>query len=60
MPVLYITGDEDPQFPPHAAAALAAMTPRGRGIRVPQAGHSVFFERAYIFNRLVDEFLAET
>lgn len=60
MPVLYITGEEDPQFPPHAAAALAAMTPRGRSVCVPDAGHSVYFERAAVFNRLVDEFLAES
>lgn len=57
MPVLYITGEEDPQFPPHAAAALAAMTPRGRSVCVPEAGHSVYFERAAVFNRLLDEFL---
>lgn len=60
MPVLYITGEEDPQFPPHAAAALAAMTPRGRSVCVSEAGHSVYFERAAVFNRLVDEFLTES
>ena len=60
MPVLYIAGEEDPQFPPRAAAALAAMTPRGRSVCVTEAGHSVYFERAAVFNRLVDEFLAES
>jgi pimeloyl-ACP methyl ester carboxylesterase len=58
MPVLYISGEEDPQFPPHAAMALAAMTPKGRGVIVPRSGHSVHFERASEFNRLVDEFLS--
>lgn len=58
MPVFYIAGEEDPQFPPQVAPALAAITPRGRSVIVPRSGHSVHFERASDFNRLVDEFLA--
>lgn len=57
MPVLYIAGEEDPQFPPRAVLALAAATPRGRAVIVPQSGHSVHFERAPRFNRLVQDFL---
>lgn len=58
MPVLFITGDEDWVFPPAAGPALAPLARNGRAARVPQAGHSVYFERAATFNRLVEEFLS--
>jgi pimeloyl-ACP methyl ester carboxylesterase len=57
MPVLFIVGEEDVIFPPGAAAALASIVPNAQIERVPQAGHSVYFERADLFNRLVDTFL---
>lgn len=57
MPVLYLEGEEDLVFPPAAGPALAALTPKGRHASVPESGHSVYFERAERFNRLVDEFL---
>jgi 3-oxoadipate enol-lactonase len=58
MPVLCLTGEEDVVIPPAAVAALARLLPAGRLVRVERAGHSVYFERAAAFNRLVDEFLA--
>ena len=54
MPVLFITGDEDWVFPPAAGPALAKLAPKGRAVRVPAAGHSVYFERAARFNELVE------
>jgi 3-oxoadipate enol-lactonase len=57
MPVLFITGDEDWVFPPAAGPALAALAPKGRAVRVPAAGHSVYFERAAQFNDLVGRVL---
>ena len=53
MPVLFITGDEDWVFPSAAGPALAALAPKGRAVRVPAAGHSVYFERAAQFNELL-------
>jgi len=50
MPVLWITGDEDLVFPPQARPELAKRTPGARHIGVPQAGHSVYFERPDTFN----------
>jgi pimeloyl-ACP methyl ester carboxylesterase len=35
---------------------LAGLLPQGKFERVPDAGHSVYFERAATFNRLVGEF----
>ena len=57
MPVLFITGDEDWVFPPAAGPALAPLARDGRAVRVPAAGHSVYFERAARFNQLLEEFL---
>jgi pimeloyl-ACP methyl ester carboxylesterase len=53
MPVLFITGDEDWVFPPPAGPALARLAPRASAVRVPRAGHSVYFERAAQFNELI-------
>ena len=53
MPVLFITGDEDWVFPPAAGPLLAKLAPKGRAVRVPAAGHSVYFERAAKFNELI-------
>jgi len=53
MPVLFITGDEDWVFPPAAGPALAQLAPKGSAVRVPAAGHSVYFERAAQFNELI-------
>jgi 3-oxoadipate enol-lactonase len=57
MPVLWITGSEDLVFPPQTAPALSARTPDSRHVDVPEAGHSVYFERAAEFNRLLRDFL---
>ena len=53
MPVLFITGDEDWVFPPAAGPAFAKLAPKGSAVRVPAAGHSVYFERAAKFNELI-------
>jgi 3-oxoadipate enol-lactonase len=58
MPVLCVTGEEDVVIPPDSVAILASRIPGARLVRVPAAGHSVYFERADTFNRLLDEFLA--
>ena len=60
MPVLFVNGEEDCVFPAPAGPGLASSAPRGRAVCVPQAGHSVYFERAAAFNRIVDEFLSTT
>jgi pimeloyl-ACP methyl ester carboxylesterase len=56
VPTLFITGEEDVVFPPLLAPALAASMPHARVEQVTAAGHSVYFERAGVFNRLVEEF----
>jgi pimeloyl-ACP methyl ester carboxylesterase len=56
VPTLFITGDEDVVFPPMLAPALAALMPHAQVEAVTAAGHSVYFERAETFNRLVEKF----
>jgi pimeloyl-ACP methyl ester carboxylesterase len=59
MPVLFHMGEEDCVYPAAAGPALAAYAPRGRSIVVPRSGHSVYFERAALFNRDIEEFLGD-
>ena len=58
VPTLWIVGDEDIVFPAVAAAPLARLMPKAEVAHVPDAGHSVYFERPQRFNELVGEFLA--
>jgi pimeloyl-ACP methyl ester carboxylesterase len=56
MPTLCITGEEDIVISPEAVARMAALMPNAQLVRVPQAGHSVYFERAVLFNQILDDF----
>ena len=58
MPTLFIIGDEDTTYPPFLSDALAPLMPNAKVEQVPETGHSVYFQRAPIFNQLVDRFLA--
>ncbi len=44
-------------MPPAAVEIFASLVPGARLERVPAAGHSVYFERADVFNRVLDAFL---
>jgi pimeloyl-ACP methyl ester carboxylesterase len=57
-PVLMIGNDEDSVMPPMAAEGIASVVPQVRAVRIPAAAHSAYFERADLFNAIVDEFLA--
>jgi len=57
MPTLFITGDEDTTFPPFLSDALAPLMPNAKVEQVGETGHSVYFQRAAVFNQLVDRFL---
>ena len=58
IPTLWLTGAEDLVFPPFVAESLSTLMPNARVATVPAAGHSVYFERADEFNRLVNDFLS--
>jgi 3-oxoadipate enol-lactonase len=59
FPVLCMAGAEDVLHPPDAVEVLASLIPGARFVRVPDAGHSVYWERASLFNRLVDDVLSQ-
>jgi pimeloyl-ACP methyl ester carboxylesterase len=57
LPILFLGGDEDCLFPAAACPGFAALAPKGKAVRIPKAGHSVYFEHAAEFNRIVEDFL---
>jgi 3-oxoadipate enol-lactonase len=57
-PILFIANDEDVVMPPFAADAIAAVVAGARVAHIPDAGHSGYFERPGVFNRIVEEFFS--
>jgi 3-oxoadipate enol-lactonase len=58
-PVMCITGEQDITICPAGVHFVAKHMPNARVFEVPATGHSVYFERATIFNAKLCEFLAE-
>ena len=58
VPTLLIVGEEDQVMPPPAMERSRDLIPGSRLERVPGAGHSVYFERPDLFNRLVLDFFS--
>jgi 3-oxoadipate enol-lactonase len=58
-PTLLIVGEHDVIAPPAVIKMMQSYIPHARFAEVARSGHSVYFERADEFNRLVLEFLAE-
>ena len=57
VPILYIVGDEDALAPPRTIEIAASQVPQARLLRVPGAGHAVYYEQPERFNREVLAFL---
>jgi pimeloyl-ACP methyl ester carboxylesterase len=57
VPTLFIVGDEDTTYAPLLSDALAPLMPNARVEHIREAGHSVYFQKASVFNNLVDRFL---
>ena len=57
VPILFIVGEEDQIAPPPVLEAAAKTIPGARLTRVPEAGHSVYFEQPDIFNFEVSRFI---
>jgi pimeloyl-ACP methyl ester carboxylesterase len=59
VPILYVVGEDDVLAPPRTIEIAASQIPRARLLRVPGAGHSVYYEQPGPFNREVMSFLTE-
>lgn len=55
---LLMTGEEDSVCTPRRVKLLHEAVSESELVTVPEAGHSIYFERAELFNRTVDRFLA--
>lgn len=56
-PTLFFVGEDDQISPPQVIAAGAKAIPGSKMLRVPEAGHSVYFEKPDIFNFEVLRFI---
>ncbi len=57
-PTLFISGEEDPLFPPQQLAAMVPHFPSARIEIVKDAGHSPYFETPEVFNQLLRDHLS--
>ena len=64
IPTLFFVGEDDQLSPPSVIEAGARAIPGARLLRVPEAGHSVYFEKPDIFNfealRFIESAVAAT
>jgi 3-oxoadipate enol-lactonase len=58
-PVFGITGENDYTICPDGVRVVTSQMKNARFVEVPVSGHSVYFERASIFNAKLKEFLFE-
>lgn len=59
IPTMLMVGEDDALTPPALMELMHRRLPHARFVRVPGAGHSVYFERPDEFNRMIDDFLRE-
>ncbi|GAA4647450.1 alpha/beta hydrolase [Pontixanthobacter gangjinensis] len=59
FPVLMISGEDDPIWPPGSLAAMADNFPHAQQKVISGTGHSPYFERPKSFNRMLSRFLGD-
>ena len=59
VPVLFLAGEEDATIPIELTAAAQQHVAGSRIERVPEAGHSLYWEMPELFNARVDAFFDE-
>ncbi len=59
IPTMLLVGEEDAIIPATVMEMMAHRIPQARFVKVPGAGHSVYFEKPDEFNRIVTDFLVE-
>jgi len=58
VPVLVMGGEEDLFMPPAFFGMIASHLPQSELAIIPNAGHSIFWERPEVFNSLVLDFIS--
>lgn len=58
LPVLLVSGERDPIFPPASIRAADALLPQSAVVEIPRAGHSGYFHQPEQWNAAVREFVA--
>ena len=58
-PILFFVGEHDPLAPPDLIREASRRLPSSRVEFVPDAGHSVYFEKPEVFNHIVDSFISD-
>lgn len=58
-PTLCLTGEDDVAIAPPGVRAVGARIPGARVVSLPATGHSIYMERADLFNAILREFLDE-
>jgi 3-oxoadipate enol-lactonase len=59
IPVLFIVGAEDQLIQPPIIEAMHRKMPGSQLVKVPGAGHSVYFEKPDEYNRILGDFLSK-
>jgi 3-oxoadipate enol-lactonase len=56
---LFIAGSDDEVVPAQVVKGAAESVPHSRFETIPESGHSPYFERASVYNHIVEQFLEE-
>jgi pimeloyl-ACP methyl ester carboxylesterase len=57
IPTLFLTGEGDILIPPRLVERVARQIPHAQFVKIPASGHSPYFEKPDVWNRIVLEFL---
>jgi len=57
IPTLFLTGEGDILIPPRLVERVARQIPHAEVVAIPACGHSPYFEKAEVWNRIVLDFL---
>jgi pimeloyl-ACP methyl ester carboxylesterase len=58
VPTLFIAGEEDVLFPPHAVKAVQCHVGGSHYIEIRRGGHSAYFEEPTVFNQVLGGWIA--
>jgi pimeloyl-ACP methyl ester carboxylesterase len=58
VPTLFMAGEEDVLFPPHAIKAVQGHVGGSHYIEIRRGGHSAYFEEPAVFNQLLGDWIA--